>query len=381
MKRPLRIAALAPLALTFGFKSFYDVSVHKQRFMSFRQSRGSCPLDKEVYVTVESAKQATLVDVAQKSGVSYQTVSRVINSHPSVAPKTRERVLVAIKELNYKPNVAARSLVTRRSRTVGIISYGTTFYGPGQMLTNIEESFRRREYSLTLSTLTKPSFSELQMAIHELKRRLVDGIVMITPILQVDFDKIRQLCANVPFVMIDIALGEQLPSVVIDQRYGGRLATHHLIELGHHRIAEISGPLDWSGAKLRHEGWLAVLHETSLEPTMSVEGDWSAASGYTAACRFSGLVVGNDQMALGAVRALHERGFGVPDDISVVGFDNLPESAFFEPPLTTVRQDFVSLGRQSAEYLADLIEQPDAPLHQRVLYPELIVRHSTRRWR
>jgi len=340
-----------------------------------------------VRVPVESTKQATMVDVAQRAGVSYQTVSRVINGHPSVAPRTRERVLRAIDELNYLPNAAARNLVTRRSRTVGIISYGTTYFGPGQMLANIETSFRERDYGLTLSTLTEMSLGALHAAIHELRGRAVDGIVMITPLANIDSDEIRKLCRNVPFVMIDVALGQSVPSVVIDQRQGGILATRHLLALGHREIAEIRGPADWSGAALRHEGMLAVLHEAGLEPVMSVEGDWSAASGYVAAGRlldagvpFSGLFASNDQMALGAIRALRERGLGVPDDVSVVGFDDLPESAFFEPPLTTVHQDFVSLGRESAAYLSDLIDQRPTPRRQHVLDPELVVRRSTRHW-
>ncbi len=326
-----------------------------------------------------------MLDVARKAGVSYQTVSRVINRHASVAPATRARVLEAIRELEYLPNGAARNLVTRRSRTVGIVSFGTTYYGPSQMLANIEASFRERAYGLTLATLTELGLAELRSAVRELRSRPVDGIVMIAPILRVDGDEIRRLCGTVPFVMVDIALGGGLPSVLIDQRYGGRLAAQHLLELGHREIAEITGPLDWSGAELRHQGTLAVLGEAGLAPAMSVAGDWSATSGYRAAgrlleagARFTALVASNDQMALGAMRALRERGLRIPQDISIVGFDDVPESAYFEPPLTTVRQDFASLGRESAAYLVDLIEQGAMPLNQRVLYPELISRCSTR---
>ena len=338
-------------------------------------------------MVVESAKQATLVDVARRAGVSYQTVSRVINGHPNVAPATRKRILSAIDELNYLPNVAARNLVTRRSRTVGIISYGSTYYGPAQMVTHIEASLRERDYGLTLSTLPEMSLTALHAAILELRGRFVDGIVMITPIAGIDSAKIQELCRNVPFVMIDIALGEPVPSVVIDQRSGGILAARHLLDLGHREIAEIHGPPDWSAAAHRHEGLLAALHEAGLEPTMGVSGDWSASSGHEAAlrlldagARFSGLVVGNDQMALGAMRALREHGLGVPEDVSVVGFDDLPESAYFEPPLTTVHQDFASLGRESAAYLNDLIDGRPTPQMQHVLAAHLVVRHSTRPW-
>jgi DNA-binding LacI/PurR family transcriptional regulator len=336
-------------------------------------------------VVAEPSKQSTLVDVARRAGVSYQTVSRVINGHPNVAPATRERIVNAIEALNYLPNVAARNLVTRRSRTVGIISYGVTYYGPTQMLTHIEASFREREYGLTLSTIPEMSLPAIYAAIRELLGRAVDGIVMITPLAGIDTDKIQRLCRHVPFVMIDIEHGASSPSVVIDQRSGGMLAARHLLALGHREIAEIRGPHAWSAALLRHEGLVAVLQEAGITPALSLEGDWTAKSGYAAAHQllaaglpFTGLFASNDQMALGAMRALHEHGLRVPDDVSVVGFDDLPESAYFEPPLTTIHQDFTSLGRESAEYLNDLIDDRPTTLMQHVLSPELIVRCSTR---
>lgn len=343
-------------------------------------------LIEEVIVASRATKTTTLLDIAQKAGVSHQTVSRVINHHPNVAHETRERVLQLIRDLNYQPNQVARSLATRRSRTIGIISYGTTFYGPAQMLTNIEKSFREQEYGLALSMISDLSFEELYAAISDLKSRSVDGIIIISPILDLKLTQVKELCTDLPFVMVDIALGEQMPSVVIDQRYAGKMATRHLIELGHSQISEISGPLNWCDARLRHEGWLAALAEASLEPVLSIESDWSAAGGYAAAQQllkqgrpFTGLVVGNDQMSLGAIKALKEHNINVPHEVSIVGFDNVPESAFFDPPLTTIKQDFSSLGRQSAEYLIALIERPDrTPLHQRVLYPELVVRQSTK---
>jgi DNA-binding LacI/PurR family transcriptional regulator len=332
------------------------------------------------------SRQVTLNDVADDALVSYQTVSRVINGHPHVAAHTRERVLASVEKLNYRPNRMARGLVTQRSSTIGIISFGTVFYGPAQMVVNIDRSLKERGYSFTQTTIREMTFGNLQAAVHELQDRGVDGLVMITPILDIELGRVQECCADTPFVMVDVALGAQLPSIVIDQRHGGWLATEHLLELGHREIAEISGPLNWCDAKLRHEGWLAAMRGVGLEPGPSIESDWSAAGGYRAAYSLldrgvpvSGLVVGNDQMALGATRALRECGLDVPDDVSVVGFDNIPESAFFDPPLTTVQQDFTALGRQSAEYLISLVEDPDTPLHQRVLYPELVVRQSSRR--
>jgi DNA-binding LacI/PurR family transcriptional regulator len=163
------------------------------------------------------------------------------------------------------------------------------------------------------------------------------------------------------------------------------MATQHLIDLGHRDICEVSGPLHWYGAVARHDSWRATLKAAGIAPGMSIEGDWTAVSGYAAAqklieanAKFTALVVGNDQMALGAMRALRQYQYRIPDDVSVVGFDDIPEAICFEPPLTTVRQDFEALASQSVEYLVDLIQHPDMPLQQRVLYPALILRQSTR---
>jgi DNA-binding LacI/PurR family transcriptional regulator len=331
-------------------------------------------------------KPATLWDVAAMAGVSHQTVSRVINDHANVAPGTRERVLRAVEELAYLPNVAARNLVTRRSLTVGIASYGNTFYGPSQMLTHIETSFRERGYALTLSTMPAFTPDGLASAMQDLRARSVDGIVMITPLLDTDLDTVRSVCNGVPFVMIDIDLGAEAPSVVIDQRHGGALAAEHLIRLGHERIAVIRGPSDWTGSALRHAGFSDTLARHGIEPVLSAAGDWSPASGYRVTVAllqertpFSALVVANDEMALGALRALHEHGVRVPEDVSVIGFDDTPGSAYFEPPLTTIRQDFAALGTDAADYLIQLMSNPDHPPEQRVLEPRLVVRESTGR--
>lgn len=329
-----------------------------------------------------NVKRPTLTDVAEHASVSYQTVSRVINHHPSVATKTRTRVLKAIAELGYRPNQAAQSLVTRRSKTVGIISSGTKYYGPAQMVTNIETALKARGYGLAVATLEEPTLEQMHSAVDQLNRQSVDGFILITPIQRNSSTEISQLLDS-PFIMVDIKLGEQIPSVIIDQRYGAKIATQHLLDLGHRDVCEISGPLTWSDAEQRHQGWLLALREAGIDSCVSVESDWTAAGGYAATRQllektsFTALFVGNDQMALGAMRAFWEHGLRVPDDVSIVGFDDVPEAAFYTPPLTTVRQDFTTLGRQSVEYLMALIQAPHTPTHQRVLYPELVARHST----
>lgn len=330
-------------------------------------------------------KPITLHDVAQHSGVSYQTVSRVINNHPYVSKDTRHRVLAAIRELDYRPNRVARSLVTRRSYTLGIVTFGTNYYGPAQMMSNVERTARARGYNLTVSNVDALTPRSMHDMIEQLGGQLVDGLVLITPVHGIAYEDLVTLCAGIPFVMIDAQLGARVPSVVIDQRYGGQLVTQHLLDLGHRRIAEIRGPLSWFGATARHDSCLATLEAAGLEPVGQYDGNWTAQDGYAAGrklldsrAEFTALVVGNDQMALGAMRALHERSVRIPEDVSVVGFDDIPEAAFFEPPLTTIRQDFGGLGEQSVEYLVSLIDDPDTPLHQRVLHPNLVVRESTR---
>lgn len=331
-----------------------------------------------------SKKKVTLNDVADHAGVSYQTVSRVINEHPSVADDTRQRVLESIRKLNYHPNRAARSLVTSRSDTIAIISFGTAFYGPGQMVSNITHHARNAGYRVSLSTVQQLGWDEVKAAVDDLHEHLIDGIIMIAPIISDVTHEIRKLIGNIPFIQIDTSPHTGIASVVIEQAHGTKLAVEHLIELGHRDIAEISGPLNWYDATMRHQSWLDTMKNHNLSSHMTVAGNWTPKSGYDALQslikrgeKFTGLVVANDQMALGAIAALNEHGLTVPDDVSVVGFDDIPESAYYLPALTTVHQDFAALGEHCVDYLVSLISNPETPVHQRVLYPELIVRKST----
>ena len=308
----------------------------------------------------------------------------MVNEHPYVAEGTRERVLASIKKLGYRPNRMARSLVTRNSNTIGIISFGTTYYGPAQTFAKIEKAVRANGYGLTFYSVDELTTEQLRKAVDNLSSHQVDGIVMGAPFIGLDSTDIMRLCGGVPVVMIDVPKDAHVPSVVIDQVAGSRLATQHLIDLGHRDIAEISGPLSWHDATLRHNAWLATLQAAALTPGPSAEGDWTAAGGNRSAQQllaagkhFSALVVANDQMALGATRALREHGLRVPEDVSIVGFDDIPEAAYFEPPLTTINQDFTALAQQSVDYLLALIEDPETPTHQRVLYPKLVKRQST----
>lgn len=328
------------------------------------------------------SRAVTLNDVAQASGVSHQTVSRVINDSPHVAAGTKARVLRAIAELGYRPNTVARQLVTGTSSTVGIISFGTTYYGPAQMVHSIEHALKQRGYGFVFASLESVGLRAVRHALRDLERHRVAGLILVTPLLKVRPQDVQALCQSLPFVMIDLYKGATLPSVSFDQAHGSALATKHLLDLGHRHICEISGPLAWSGAFERHEAWRATLQQANVAPGLSVEGDWTAKGGYQAARKllkhtFTALVVGNDQMALGAMAALREQGRRVPEDVSVVGFDDIPEARYFQPPLSTLRQDFGVLGRESAAYIVGLIEKGEAVSDQILIGPELVVRSST----
>lgn len=334
----------------------------------------------------DNSRRVTLNDVAAVSGVSYQTVSRVINNHPNVADETRDRVLDAISKLDYRPNRMARSLAAKRSNTLAVVTFGMTYYGPAQMMINVERAARSSGYDLIFSNITE--LSNVQDALSQVTQWQVDGILAITPTATCSYEELREL-SRVPIVLIDPEQGQPIPSVTVDQYEGSRLVTQHLIDLGHRHICEVSGPIEWHGsawygAIARHQAWEDTLHQANINPGMSVQGDWSAKSGYAMAQQlieqkqhFTALVVGNDQMALGAMRALRQQGYSIPQDISVVGFDNMPESAYFEPPLTTIYQDFDMLGKQGVEYLIERINAPELMVTQHLIQPHLIVRDST----
>jgi DNA-binding LacI/PurR family transcriptional regulator len=296
-------------------------------------------------------------------------------------------VLKAIEDLGFRPNRAAQSLVTRRSRILQVVTFGTTYYGPSQMVAHVEHEAKALDYNLIFSSIAELTVSELRKAIDNPIGTL-EGIIMIAPIWGANYEELCLLFRGTPCVWIGVEQGVHIPSVVIDQAHGSRLATQHLIELGHRQFAQISGPLNWVDALERARGWHETLQSAGIEPGVSIEGDWTAAGGYLAVQRllesnapFTALVVGNDQMALGAIHALDEHGLRVPEDISVVGFDDVPEAAHFKAPLTTVRQDFSAMGKQGVDYLVSLINKPDTPPHQRVLLPHLVVRSSTQRRR
>lgn len=328
-------------------------------------------------------KRITMLDVAREANVSYQTVSRVINEHPSVSATTRARVLQVIQQLNYRPSKVARSLATNRTRTLAVITYGMRHYGPTQMVVNIEQAAKQAGYDLILANVDPNSLEDFQTTIERIERWSVDGLLMIAPVKSNRYEQLVEQFTPLPLVQIDITPGAKVPSVIIAQKQGSSAITRHLLDLGHTRFCEISGPMNWYAAESRHEGFVSALHSAQLTPIAVVEGKWTPQSGYTCAQKlladyqFSALVVGNDQMALGAMRAIQEHGMRIPEGVSIVGFDDIPEAPYLAPPLTTVHQDFSELGRQGIEQLLQRIQEPTTIAAQWVIPTTLILRDST----
>lgn len=325
-------------------------------------------------------KRPTLRDVAREAEVSYQTVSRVINNNVHVADETRQRVQKAIKALGFKPNRAAQILQTERSHTIEVVIF---YSGFNRFLYEMARVTQQLGFHFVISAITEQEFVR---TLESAASRFVDGLILVPAVpLAEDYETLIELTDGIPFVQIGAKLGAALPSVIYDQAQGARLATQHLIDLGHTQIAEISGPLYNYDAADRHHSWQSIMQEHGLSTDMSVQGNFNIDGGYHAmkqlldsGAQFTAAFIANDSMTIGAHTALREYGLRVPDDVSLVGFDDLPESAHFVPALTTVRQDFELLGRLAIEYLVSMIEHPDTPIHQRVLQPKLIVRESTR---
>jgi DNA-binding LacI/PurR family transcriptional regulator len=326
-------------------------------------------------------RRAVMSDVGRLAGVSHQTVSRVINGSPHVRPETRERVLDAMLELGYRPNFLARALVTGRSRTLGVVSLDTTLYGPASTLLGIERAAHAEGYFIivaSLKALDRPSVAD---AVERLRRHGVDGILAITP-LEEAVDALLH-APDAPLLAVEAGPDGALPVVAVDQYSGAAKATRHLLDLGHETVWHIAGPWEFLESRGRLAGWRATLEQAGIAPPEPLSGDWSARAGYDLGRRLSrdpavtAIFVANDQMALGVLRALHERGRRVPQDVSVVGFDDIPEAPFFLPPLTTVRQDFDELGSRSVRLLLRMIDGDEPLPATPPIEPQLIVRHST----
>ncbi|PEG52356.1 LacI family transcriptional regulator [Mycolicibacterium diernhoferi] len=321
-----------------------------------------------------------MADVARLAGVSHQTVSRVINGSASIRPETKARVEQAISELGYRPNTAARALVTRRSGVIGIVGSNSALYGPSSIQRSVEEAARAAGYFSSMVPLAEVTREALADALDHLARQSVEAIVMIAA--QEDALAVAHAAdSGVPMIVVEGDLSGRGLSVGVDQIDGARQATRHLISLGHRAIDHIAGPRTWTEARGRRIGYEEAMRDAGLEVRESPVGDWTPARGYAIGCELArrsdatAVFVANDQMAIGVLHAFARNGLRVPEDVSVVGFDDLPESAYLNPALTTVRQDFKAVGQRAIELVIATLE--GATLDVSLLAPELIIREST----
>ncbi|MEV0222135.1 LacI family DNA-binding transcriptional regulator [Streptomyces sp. NPDC050704] len=331
----------------------------------------------------ESSAAPRSVDVARLAGVSQKTVSRVLNGERYVSDEARRRVLEAAGELGYRLNNAARALASGRTRSIGVVTLGTALYGPASLLMGIERAARDTGYALRVVNTLEGDPGGIAGAVESLLEQGVDGIVISEPI---DEGKVS-IHVDVPVLVLGAPPAFAGPRVVtagVGADLLAQAATEHLLELGHVTVHHLAGPRRWFAARDRLDGWRAALAAHGRDEPPVAEGDWSAASGYAAGRRLAcdgdvtAVFAANDDMAIGLIRALAEAGRRVPDDVSVVGFDDIPVATYVTPPLTTVRQPFDAVAQAGLKQLVHAIEDPNAdPLLTSDPPVELVVRAST----
>jgi len=329
----------------------------------------------------ERVRGPAMTDVAKLAGVSHQTVSRVINDQPNVSAQTRTRVLAAIAELGFRPNRAARSLVTGRTDVLGVVAQASTLFGPAGVLAALDHAAAEAGLTVSVANLRALDRASISEAVNRHLEHHVIGIVIIAPVATAT-EAVAGLHPRLPVVMVDGDPRADMPLVTIDQHEGARLATQHLLDAGHTTVWHVSGPTEWFDAAGRIEGWRSTLEAAGAEAPPTIAADWSASSGYQAGLMLArmsdvtAVFAANDHQALGIMRALAERGRRVPADVSIVGFDDVPEAAYFLPPLTTVRADFDEVARRTLAMLLGQISAGESDGLVQRIPPVLVSRAS-----
>jgi DNA-binding LacI/PurR family transcriptional regulator len=306
----------------------------------------------------------------------------VSNGRSNVDEQTRDRVLAAMRKIGYRPNSAARALRSGQFRTIGVIMFTLSSFGNMRTLDSIAVAAANAGYSITLIPVAHPTQGEVSVAFTRLSEQAVDGIIIIIETHLVDEADV-ELPAGLPVVVVDSSARYRYPVVDTDQAEGARLATEHLLSLGHQTVWHVSGPPGSYSADRRRDSWSRTLRTHRRTVPSVIEGDWSTDAGYRAGLALAGwpgvtaVFAANDQMALGILRALHERGRDVPGQISLVGFDDMAESGSFWPPLTTVHQRFEEVGRHSVDLLVRTIRQEETEVAGVLVPTRLVVRAST----
>lgn len=326
-------------------------------------------------------KSITLYDVARHAGVSYQTVSRVINQAEHVSARTREKVLFAMRDLNYVPNRGAQQLAGKRSRTLGLLTSDLALHAPSQIASAIKNRAAQAGAGTIIAMPEQATQAACLLALQELLAQRVTGLLINLPLEDDQAEELAALAHPTPTLFLDVSPAAKVNSLVFDAAEGARLGAGHVLTLGHRVIALLGGPPSSVSARARLAGWLETLANAKITPAASAHGDWSAASGYEQAQRLlasqplpEAILVANDQMALGVLRACAEKGIAVPGQIAVVGYDDTADSAWYTPPLTTVRQAFKEAGERSVDWL--LQPPANAELSRTLLPVTLVIRSS-----
>jgi DNA-binding LacI/PurR family transcriptional regulator len=328
------------------------------------------------------ARGVSMADVARLAGVSAQTVSRVSTGHPSVIESTRQQVLAAMQELGYRPNSAARALKRGSFRTLGVILFTLSTTGNSRTVEAIADHAAREGYAITLIPVAVPTQDGVLGAFTRLGELAVDGIIVIMEVHLLDAANLM-LPPGVQVVVVDSDAGDRYPVVDTDQADGARQAVRHLLDLGHRTVWHVTGPEESYASERRTQAWRETLRAAGREEPPVRRGDWSAESGYRAGLELArepsctAVFAANDQMALGLLRAFHERGRTVPQEVSIVGFDDIPDAGSFIPPLTTVHQDFAEVGRRCVRALLAQIRNEPAGPGTMLVPTRLVLRAST----
>lgn len=341
-------------------------------------------------MATQKLKKVTIKDIAKVCNVSTQTVSRVINKRPDVAPETRKTVEKVIAELDYQPSALARSLVRQRSYTLGIITAGLNYVGVSQTLHAITDQCEAANYALLIKELPRFDTTNIVPIIEALMARHVEGIIFGAPELNDNIKKVQsQLPISCPpIVFLKSQFNPDYPTISIDNYNGARTAVNYLLSVGKRHIGHITGPLEWLEARQRKQGWEEALRDAGyiVSDQNWEAGNWSSASGYAAFAnliqkypKVDAIFASNDQMALGAIHYAHANGIQIPNDLAVIGFDNLAESAFFTPALTTINQPLRELGIVGVKTLLTLIEgdEPNFPDNSLTIQTDLVIRDTT----
>jgi LacI family transcriptional regulator len=334
----------------------------------------------------------TIKDVARLCGVSTQTISRVLNQRPDVSPETRKHILEVINQVGYQPSALARSLIQQRSYTLGIIIAGLKYSGISLTLNGIAEQADEEGYSLLIKELPSFDITDVQPVIRSLMSHQVEAIIYAAPECGNNWRHVQSQCPRPcpPMVFLKGTPYPDFSTISIDNYMGAYLVTRHLLDQGCSHIAHISGPLDWWEATERVKGWRSALQDAGLPPSdkQCIQGNWSSSSGEKAFQTLlevypevDGVFAGNDQMALSVLYVSHKIGIKVPEKMALVGFDDLAESTYYSPSLTTIRQDLRSLGTMAVKKAIEMVNEPnltcDSLSDTIVIKPQLIVRESS----